>query len=229
MNDSGLPALTNTVAQALRDLDEYGVALLGDQLSPEVLGQARQATYDAIEDDVVQQRFQGFALDYGDANVRVWNILNRHAVFRELVEMPQVIELLTSFLGWPALLGNISANITRPGGSGGMLHADQLFMPTPWPAKPQGINVAWCLDDFTSENGATRIVPFSHRRSANADQSAIVDAVPVIAPAGTMMVLDSRLWHRTGGKYMRDEQGGAFWLVHKKPHLSHPGELVSIP
>jgi hypothetical protein len=132
MKISGLPAPTKTVEQALCDLAEYGVSLICDQLSPQTLTQARQATCDAIKDDVEQKRFQGFALDYRDDNLRVGNILTRHEVFRELVEMPHVIELLSSFLGWPALLGNISANVTRPGGAGGMLRADQLFMSTPW-------------------------------------------------------------------------------------------------
>ena len=41
-------------------------------------------------------------------------------------------------LGWPTLLGNISANITGPGGGEMVLHADQIFVPTPWPREPQG-------------------------------------------------------------------------------------------
>jgi ectoine hydroxylase-related dioxygenase (phytanoyl-CoA dioxygenase family) len=69
-----------------------------------------------------------------------------------------------SVLGWPALLGNISGNLTGPGGGEMVLHADQIFVPEPWPSEPQGFNVAWCLDDFTEANGATRIVPRSHLR-----------------------------------------------------------------
>ena len=210
MTTEVMPALTQSVAQALQDLEKFGLALLSDQLTPSQLLLARQATYAAVDEDGEKGRFQGFALDYGDANIRVWNILNRHGVFRDLVQIPQVVELLTAVLGWPALLGNISANITQPGGTGGALHADQLFMPTPWPVRAQGMNVAWCLDDFTQTNGATQIVPFSHLRSANADQAAISEAMPVIAPAGTMMLLDSRLWHRTGENTSQQSRAALF-------------------
>jgi len=79
MTTTGMPAPTREIAQALRDLEQFGLALLSDQLTPPQLQLARQATYAAIADDVVENRFQGFALDYADADIRVWNILNRHA------------------------------------------------------------------------------------------------------------------------------------------------------
>ena len=46
-----------------------------------------------------------------------------------------------------------------------VLHADQIFVPEPWASAPQGLNVAWCLDDFTEANGATRFAPGSHERN----------------------------------------------------------------
>ncbi len=195
-----LPPIADNAAQAREHIREHGLALLSGQTSPAQLQQARAATYGAAEDDRRMGRHADrFGLDYGEGNVRVWNILNRAAVFRELVQLPVVLDLLRAVIGRPALLGNISANIALPGSGGGMLHADQVFVPKPWPAEPQGMNFAWLLDDFTADNGATEVVPRSHLAGDDADPSVLGEqAVPVIAPAGTLMVFESRLWHRTG-------------------------------
>ena len=75
------------------------------------------------------------------------------------------------------------------------LHADQYYVPQPWTA-PFAVNVAWLLDDFTDENGATRVIPGSHR--ALPDFSEPIETVPVEGPAGSIMVMDGRLWHQTG-------------------------------
>jgi hypothetical protein len=40
------------------------------------------------------------------------------------------------------LLSNLSGNITGPGGAAGARHADQLFVPTPWPDAPHGASLA---------------------------------------------------------------------------------------
>src|SRR3546814_9706704 len=103
-----------------------GGALAGDRLK-----RVREALYRAADDDRARGREQKFGLDYAhdDTNQRVWNVLSRDPVFSDLVEHPAALELLRSVIGWPALLGNISANITGPGGGEMVLHADQIFVP----------------------------------------------------------------------------------------------------
>ena len=207
-----LPPIVDDVSQAKEHIRKYGLALLAGQLSPAQLQQARKATYAAAQEDQrLGREADEFGLDYGDGNVRVWNILNRHPVFSDMVQLPMVLELLREFLDWPVLLGNISANITEPGSDGGVLHADQLFVPKPWPPEPQGMNVAWLLDDFTADNGATEVVPCSHLAGDDVDESALIDsAIPVIAPAGTMMVFESRVRHRTGSNRSASRRAALF-------------------
>jgi hypothetical protein len=194
-----LPALTKDLDQAERDIAQFGLCLVDGVLTPLQIERARTALYRAAADDLAQGRPQPhFGLDYGDGNQRVWNVLNRDPVFVELVEHPAALRLIRAVIGWPALLGNLSANIVGPGAQASVVHADQIFVPEPWPAAPQGINVAWCLDAFTSDNGATRVVPRSHLRGRNPTKNDPDESVTVEAPLGTMMVFESRVWHCTG-------------------------------
>jgi len=225
-----LPPIVDDVSQAREHIREHGLALLSGQLSPGKLAQARDATYAGAEDDRRQGRkADKFGLDYGERNVRVWNILNRHAVFREMVQMPVVLELLEEVIGWPALLGNISANIALPGSDGGVLHPDQVFVPRPWPPEPQGMNFAWLLDDFTADNGATEVVPQSHLSGDDVDPEELAArAVPVIAPAGTLMVFESRVWHRTGANRSTSPRAALFGWYTKPIYRTQENWFLSL-
>jgi len=195
-----LPAITADLDQAERDLREHGICFVSGVLSDEQLADAHQALYRAARHDAERgARQSGFALDYGEGNHRVWNVLSRDPVFVDLVQHPAALRLVRATIGWPALLGNLSANIATPGAEGGLLHADQIFVTEPWPPhEPQGVNVAWCLDEFTADNGATRFVPESHRLNRSPQREDGDASVAAVAPAGTMIVFESRLWHRTG-------------------------------
>jgi ectoine hydroxylase-related dioxygenase (phytanoyl-CoA dioxygenase family) len=195
-----LPAPTRDIDAALANLREFGICLMPDALDADRLARAHAALYSAAAEDAALGRQQhGFGLDYDDKNTRVWNLLNRDAVFSALAEHPLALALVRATLGWPALLSNISGNITGPGAAAGVLHADQIFAPQPWTALPQGINVAWCIDDFTAQNGATQVVVGSHRwnRLPAADEMDVA-MVSVEAPAGSIFAFESRIWHRTG-------------------------------
>lgn len=202
--------VASSASEAIEQLQYHGIALLPQLLTGDDLQVARDAVYAGPAEDAREGRSaDSFVLDYGEGNVRVWNLLSRGSVFCDMVEHPLAIEILTAVIGWPAILGNFSANIAQPGSDGGALHADQLFVPKPWPAEPQGINFAWLLDDFTADNGATEVVPGSHSRTDPSEKPS-VGPEPIIAPAGTVVAFDSRVWHRTGSNRSDHPRAAAF-------------------
>lgn len=215
-----LPAPTRDIAQGLRNIADFGFTIVPDVLTGGALTATRDALYRAAESDRTRGREQHFSLDYAhdSSNQRVWNVLSRDPVFEDLAFHPVAVDYVKALLGWPALLGNLSANITGPGGGEMVLHADQIFMPEPWAAEPQGMNVAWCLDDFTEANGATRFVPGSHKlnRAPRADE-ADAPTVAMVAPAGSAVVFESRVWHKTGFNRTANEHRAGVFGWYTKP------------
>jgi ectoine hydroxylase-related dioxygenase (phytanoyl-CoA dioxygenase family) len=200
------PAPTTDLDQARQDLASTGLCVLSDVLTGETLAAVRDALYRAADSDRRRGREVKFAGDYPDDNTnqRVWNLPSRDPVFLDLVEHPLALMFVREAIGWPALLSNISANITGPGGGEMFLHADQTYMPQPW-SGIQGVNVIWCVDDFTEENGATRVVPGSHQLNrAPTAEDQVVGTVPLEAPAGAMVVMEGRVWHKTGNNRTPD-------------------------
>jgi ectoine hydroxylase-related dioxygenase (phytanoyl-CoA dioxygenase family) len=215
----GIPEPTRDLAQAEKDIRDYGCCVVRDTLDPQQLQRVRDALYRAADDDRNRGRESKFTFDYAhdNSNQRVWNLLSRDPVFSDLAEHPSALHLLRTFLGWPILLSNISANITGPGGGEMVLHADQIYMPQPW-GGIQGMNVGWCIDRFTDENGATRIVPGSHllnRMPTDAELTS--DSVAVEAPAGSIMVMEGRLWHKTGNNRTQNERRAAIFGFYTIP------------
>lgn len=213
-----LPAPTTDLDRAEHDLSEHAICAVEGVLDEAALATARHAMTASLEDDrSPSSETDRFALDLDASNQRVWNLLNRSPLFVELAEHPIALHLLRSVLGEAMLLGNFSGNVTGPNGTSGVLHADQLFIPQPWPAAPQGANAAWAIDDFTAENGATRFVPGSHllNRLPTADDQPT--AIPYEAAAGTLIVFDSRLWHQTGANTTADQHRAAAFAWYHRP------------
>jgi hypothetical protein len=129
---------------------------------------------------------------------RLADLVNKDPMFDVCFTHPQVLAGVAHVLG-EFKLSSLNFRAARPGQGGQPLHAD-------WgqPAGPGGYQVCnsiWLLDDFTAGNGATRVVPGSHRlgalpREAMADPAAPHPReVQLIAPAGTVVIFNSHLWH----------------------------------
>jgi len=219
MDADCLPVPTDDLERAEHDLSEHGICAVTGVLTGETLATVQAQLYDAAAQDRARGRERRFGLDdeHDTTNQRVWNVLSRHPIFADLAEHPTALRLLRSVLGWPMLLGNLSANITGPGGGEMVLHADQIFVPTPWPSDPQGANAAWCVDDFTADNGATCFVPGSHRLHRPPGPDDVVTAVPMEAPAGSLVVFESRVWHRTGFNRTADERRAGIFGWYTRP------------
>jgi ectoine hydroxylase-related dioxygenase (phytanoyl-CoA dioxygenase family) len=129
---------------------------------------------------------------------RLADLINKGAMFDACFTDPRVLACVAHVLG-DFKLSSLNFRAARPGHGRQPLHAD-WGGPVP-PGNYQVCNSIWLLDDFTAGNGATRVVPGSHRfgraaREALADPSAgHPDEVRLIAPAGTVVVFNSHLWH----------------------------------
>lgn len=90
-------------------------------------------------------------------------------------------------------------SITRAGNRGHHVGGAALMQPkTIAPAVV--CNTMWMLTDYTAENGATLVVPGSHKtgRQPDHDLDDAADWVPAEGPAGTAVLFEGRTWHSTG-------------------------------
>ena len=95
-------------------------------------------------------------------------------------------------------------------------------------------NTVWLLDDFTPENGATRMVPGSHKwgtrpQDVLADPMAPhPDEVLLTGAAGSVAVMNAHLWH--GGTANRSSRPRlamhAFYCRRDKPQQQYQKQLL---
>ncbi|MGZ3592473.1 MAG: phytanoyl-CoA dioxygenase family protein [Syntrophales bacterium] len=65
--------------------------------------------------------------------------------------------------------------------------------------KPLAINALFCVDDFTFENGATFVLPASHKSEGFPSENYVKkNAIQVEAKAGSFIVLDCMVFHAGG-------------------------------
>jgi hypothetical protein len=113
-----------------------------------------------------------------------------------LGEHPAVVALLRELL----VDYEVWLHGREPGKGAGAqgLHADR---PPGRGYDVDGITVLWMLDDFLSDNGATRVVPRSHRGAAAVPRSLAQpgvrhpDEIVVTGRAGDALIFDAHLWH----------------------------------
>lgn len=210
------------MAAISRQLDDVGYCVVPDVMTTEQLEASRRALDRVFaEDDAA-----GTALRYGPnlSNQRVWALINRAEEFVALAMHPLALKLVRMLLGSEdILLSTVTANVTRPGGDHGIgrLHTDQGYLPEPWPYKIL-CNVAFFLDDYTEENGATQVVPGSHKLQVwPHDRLPPVpsELTQVTGRAGSIVIWDGRLHHATGLNRTADRQRRGVIATYNAPFI----------
>lgn len=141
------------------------------------------------------------ALKTGDQNDCFWiskSLEAKGAIFRWVALREEILSTARRVLGQWIRLSNLNGYSKIPRSSAQALHTDC------WESTPGTVlmlNAVYCLDDFTAENGAVRVVLGSPalRLSKSADHSALQpEAVPVIAKAGSVVLYDGAILHGSG-------------------------------
>jgi ectoine hydroxylase-related dioxygenase (phytanoyl-CoA dioxygenase family) len=77
-------------------------------------------------------------------------------------------------------------------------HTDGAFYLIARPRGILGLSTIWAIEDFTPDNGATEMIPGSHRWGHEHPDSRAHDVVPAAMRAGSVVIFDGATWHRGG-------------------------------
>ena len=177
-----------------QELDELGYTILENALTAEQVAAAVTTLREVYERD------KDHTSDHESMTQRVFNLTARAEVFRQMIQLPEVVACMSYLLGDDYILCDMGARSAMPGLGAQGLHRDGAdFMPNPpydvHKILPLHTQSMIALSDFTLENGATRYVPGSHLMDIHPDDIPPEDEKQLICPAGTILIYDARLYH----------------------------------
>jgi hypothetical protein len=202
MGELGLADADNGVlSKAEKDaLDRDGYVNLGPLLSAEQL-RAMRERYDAaiVEEGASAAQWIGI----GRVEDTVVKPMNRDGLLDPIFMHPRLLAAVRHILGVHLKYIGSNFHCALPGYGHQGIHADYV-----WGVQghPEVVNAVWMIDDFTEENGATRVVPGSHRSGLHPtgdrvngefrDPNAPVEGeVLATGAAGSCFVYNAHLWH----------------------------------
>jgi ectoine hydroxylase-related dioxygenase (phytanoyl-CoA dioxygenase family) len=188
-------------ADHTKRLEEDGYTIVEDAIEPDLLDALATALRDLERFFDVQPAGNSFE---GAHTLRVYNLLALGRVWERVPVHPNVLPLVEHVLDPGCLISSLSSITILPGETAQPIHADDQLLPIPKPHVPTVCNSMWALTDFTDANGATRVVPGSHRADCSPDYGAPYDSVPAEMPRGSVLVWHGSLWHG-GGANTTDE------------------------
>jgi ectoine hydroxylase-related dioxygenase (phytanoyl-CoA dioxygenase family) len=165
-----------------------------------VLNAAEMTAIRTALEPYLQGRHYGRNRFEGLRTQRVYALLAKDPVFGDLVSHPRVLGLLDGLLEPNYLLSAALAIHLGPGEDAQQFHYDDGSYHIPRPRSAVGGSAIWAIDDFTLDNGATEVIPGSHRWGD--DERPLADdprARKIVMPAGSVVVFQGTLWHRGGG------------------------------
>ena len=133
----------------------------------------------------------------GHHTVRIYNLLAHGAPFEQVPVHSQVLPIVEGVLDAGCLISSLSSIAIDPGESAQPIHADDMVIPLDKPHRPIVCNSMWALTDFTEANGATRLVPGSHRLG-NPEYGGAYESVAGEMRTGDVLIWDGSLWHGGG-------------------------------
>ena len=218
--------------------EEVVDALMGDG-GAIVIEQVAHDTIDKVARELrphFDEQGHRFQNDFnGYRTLRLSAILEISRTAADLIAHPRVIEVADGVLRPHCTsyrIGSCTAIEIQPGEESQVLHSDDGFYPIKIPEVEFQISAMWALDDFTVENGATRVIPGSHghKETHDQDESNVVQA---IMPKGSVLFYLGSTLHGGGANRSDSVRTGLIntyslgWLRQEENHyLTIPREIA---
>jgi len=214
------------VAYACESIRHLGYAVIDGGYDPEWL----EALSDAF-----QRARQRHASEHGgtealkaiDEHNTIRLPLAYEPMFLELAANDKILAICRRLIPGYIVLNQQNGVINPPHGqqyNQGAWHRDlpyQHFVSS----RPLAVNALFCLDPFTIDNGATKVLPASHRQEAfPSDHFVEAEAATIVAPAGSFIVLDCMMFH-SGGVNITDRPRRAVNHIYSIPLLRQQVDL----
>jgi ectoine hydroxylase-related dioxygenase (phytanoyl-CoA dioxygenase family) len=212
--------------RVLDDLDRDGYSVVESIVDPDEAAAIRDELRRIVADiPTGRNDFEGFQTR------RIYAIFAKTRMLDPLATHPLLLSVVDTLLMPGAQLSAPTGIDIAPGEKAQILHTDDAIYPVPRPHADIVLNSMWAFDDFTVDNGATRVVPGSHRwtdRLPTEDET-----VTVTMPAGSVLFIRGTLWHGGGANRTDSPRLGvlleyaAGWVRQQENHvLAVPPDVV---
>lgn len=213
------PAATATVDDLVAAIDVAGAVVVEDVVPPDEVATTREELYEILRDvPAGRNEFEGYRTQ------RIYALFAKTRRFDQLAVHPLLTGVLRRILGESFQFSAPVGICIGPGEAAQVLHRDDAIYPLPWPHDDVVVNSMWAFDDFTADNGATRVVPGSHRWST-ADYTPDLPTVTVEMSAGSALFYRGTVLHGGGANRTDRPRLGVIleyvvgWLRPQENHL----------
>ena len=147
--------------------------------------------------------------------------------FIDLADNKNVLNMVERLIVGKFMLNQQNGIVNPPGKkySQGAWHRDlpyQHFVSS----RPIAMSALYCVDDFTKDNGATHVLPASHKQeSFPSDEYTLRHSAQITARAGSFIMMDCMMFHRGGVNKARTKRR-AINHIYTIPHIK---QLIDIP
>ncbi len=188
---------------ALERLSEDGFVILPSVFSRDYI--------EALADDIDPHfKFTGRNDFEGRGTQRVYSLVSRTRSADPILENEIILRIVRSVLGSSPLLMRSQGIRVLPGEVKQELHRDDVCIPIDHPHQTLSVSVMAALSPFRKENGATWVVPRSHRDRSDDSASKRSISLQAEMEPGSVLIMLSELLHGAGANYSEESRTGVF-------------------
>lgn len=225
------PVSNASVDTVTAQVEANGYAIIEGVLSADEVASKKADLHRILESTRTGRNdFEGFETQ------RIYALFAKTRVFDDAATHPLVLGVLDRILGSYQLSAPQAIQI-GPGETAQNLHRDDGVYPVARPRPELVVNTMWALDDFTVPNGATHVVPGSHRWIGERRPGPDDRVLQAVMPAGSLMFFVGSVFHGGGANTTDKPRLGvileyvAGWLRQQEnQYLAVPPEIIlSLP